>query len=369
RARTRLDPYTTLFRTRRSTSYRPSATAICSPSAAATTTAWRTRSSSARSTRLASTCRSTCSWASRRSTRCASPPSASSSTDREGHARAAARQVLGPGGAAVGGGDPLDQAEPEAERGPGGGPPRRGVALGGALAGRLFVARAAAVERLENARQVVLVEAGPAIVHLEHDRVLADRDAEPGGAAAVAAGVVEQVAERAPQQGRVPLERGVVVGDVEQVDRQAGALEGQRRQLAAGERPPVDRLEVEPRAGQELADQPIDLEHLALELGAQRRVAAALARAVEQDAHVAERGADLVGHRGEQLALVAHLPLDARRHVVDGLGQNAQLARLAAELEPALQLAVADVARDPHLLLQRAGEPPGARAGGHPQEH
>lgn len=76
--------------------------------------------------------------------------------DREGDPRPAARQVLRPGLAAVGGGDPADQAEAEAER---------------AVAALL-----AAVEGVEGAGEILGREPGPAVVHLEHHRLAVGAD-------------------------------------------------------------------------------------------------------------------------------------------------------------------------------------------------
>src|SRR6185503_18778575 len=125
------------------------------------------------------------------------------------------------------------------------------------------------------------------------------------------------------------------------------------------ERARRDVGEVQTGAGQELADEGVDLQHLGLDLvegagGAGRgpgrgalplAPAGALAPAVDEHADARERRADLVGDPGQELALITDLALDARRHVVDRPRQEGDLADRAPvpEARPRRQPAGADL--------------------------
>ena len=109
------------------------------------------------------------------------------------------------------------------------------------------------------------------------------------------------------------------------------------------------------------------IEHLALEL-VERLRAAGVARGLDQHAHVAERRAQLVRHRGEQLALVGELLLDLAGHLVDRDREDPHLAALAIALRAACR-ACRRRCRVAALIAidQRPRQPPRDRAGDHRQ--
>ncbi len=132
------------------------------------------------------------------------------------------------------------------------------------------------------------------------------------------------------------------------------------------DRPPIEVAELEPRAREQLADDIVEHDDLALEL-VERTQRVVVARRVDQDADVAERRAQLVRHGREQLALIPHLRLDALGHVVDRIGEHVQLAAVAiGHADARVELARADVARGLDHVQQRLRQPPRDRAGAAP---
>ena len=172
-------------------------------------------------------------------------------------------------------------------------------------------------------------------------------------------GVVDQVPDGAEEERRVGLQVDVRRLDVQPLGGQSGPLERGGGARGGVEVRRVHRREVEPGAGEKLPHQLVHLEHLPLELGEVRRVGGG-EEEVTDHPDVPERSPELVGDRRQQLALVAHLPLDLLRHVVDGGGERADLAQLApVEPRPAGEPSVAQVARDAGQMDDGARDAPG----------
>jgi len=126
--------------------------------------------------------------------------------------------------------------------------------------------------------------------------------------------VLDQVRDGAADERRI--DRSADVADrLDRLRRDAGRGRGIAHELAEVELPPVEVAELEARLREQPADQVVEHEHLALELRERLRVVR-VARGLDQHAHVAERRAQLVRHRREELALVGELLLDLRRHLV-----------------------------------------------------
>lgn len=141
------------------------------------------------------------------------------------------------------------------------------------------------------------------------------------------AALVEQVADEPGEQPAFARHRRGL----------AREIRPSTRGLPGGKRMEVDALPVrrplqgvEAARQQDLLDQLVQLLHVALDAGAQRRVAV-LRQQLDRHADARERGAQLVGGGGERLAL----GLDQR---LDALGRPVEAARERRDLVPALDL-------------------------------
>jgi hypothetical protein len=77
-----------------------------------------------------------------------------------------------------------------------------------------------------------------------------------------------------------------------------------------------------------------------------------------------------VRYGGQELALIRHLPLDARGHVVDGVAQSVHLAQFVARKSSArIELACTDRVRHAHELTERPHQTPRDQPGSGPQRH
>ena len=95
---------------------------------------------------------------------------------------------------------------------------------------------------------------------------------------------------------------------------------------------------------------------------------AALAGDVQQHPDAGQRRAQLVRDRGQQLALILQLALDARGHVVDRPAQDGDLVDAPGGAGgPGRQVAPADLLGHLDQLAQRAGHAAGDLSRQHPE--
>ena len=106
------------------------------------------------------------------------------------------------------------------------------------------------------------------------------------------------------------------------------------------------RRQLQPRGGQDIADEAFQLGEVAGNLaeGGRGLLRVAFSGEVERDADPGERRAQLVRHVGEQLPLGPHQVPDALGHLVEGDGDVAQLV-VAPQIRASGELAGAQVAR------------------------
>jgi len=128
------------------------------------------------------------------------------------------------------------------------------------------------------------------------------------------------------------------------------------RELAEIDFAALERAELEPRRSEQPPDQIIEQEDFALEL-VERFHVAGIARGLDQHAHVAERRAQLVRDRREQLALIRELRLDLGRHVVERLREQPHLAAVIERIDLRVELAVSDIGRGFDREHHRPGQP------------
>jgi hypothetical protein len=220
-------------------------------------------------------------------------------------------------------------------------------------------------ERLEDPLAHLRRHAGAAIADL--DRGVAGRSPPPAQqdrdrAAAVAARVLEQVAQGAAQQPLVAVDHRLAFGIDRRID---------PRRLLGGDGEQVDPVAmqrilgtVEPAGEQHLLDQRVELGDVAVDLGLEL-VALRRRGAVEhrhRHLHPRQRRAQLVAGVGEQRPVRLHQGLDPLRRDVEARGDGGDLV-VAADLDPMAELAGAELL---HALLERlepAGQPPHHRIG------
>ncbi len=117
-----------------------------------------------------------------------------------------------------------------------------------------------------------------------------------------------------------------------------------------------DRLEVDPRRREQVADEPVHRVDLGLEIVVDRGRSASFSRHLDEHAGAAEGGAQLVRHGGHQRALVAELTPHAIGHPAERRGHLSDLGRTLGQVVLALEPAAVEVRRNVRELLHGPGD-------------
>jgi len=154
------------------------------------------------------------------------------------------------------------------------------------------------------------------IVDLDRDLTGATLDANRDRALAMHACVIEEVSPRRAALAWDRRPRGRRRAPRHARHRRPPSAPHPRTKLAEIGEPAIEIAELEPRRREQLADQLVEHDDLALEL-VERAWIVGIARRIDQHAHVARARAQLVRDRGEELALIGDLLLYPAGHVVD----------------------------------------------------